>query len=327
MIGRIKMKIDPGSTRKNGVYVAAVKNLDVIPVGTLFLSVVIGTLNRHEDLLKTLSYFANKETYRPFEVLIVDQSDSVDPRLRAFLDRNSDRFRAIRLPERNLPKARNAGIELAKGEIIVFVDDDVEILPGFLAGHAAAFADAGIWGATGPAFEPGAHKLVSAQSLTQKNIDDLKSGRNVMRTDFAYDTATLYGCNMSIRRSTFEKIGYFDEFYEGGYCDDVEISRRIKLSGGRLRYTPAAQLVHYQRQTGGRRVNPVNSARYIRDHVRSVVFVDSMHWISIFRMFRAMILSRHAYRAGQMGFYQTLAFWHAVADARREFNRRNKNAK
>src|SRR5262249_45980927 len=209
MIGRIKMKIDPGSTRKNGVYVAAVKNLDVIPVGTLFLSVVIGTLNRHEDLLKTLSYFANKESYRPLEVLIVDQSDSVYPRLRAFLDRNSDRFRSIRLPERNLAKARNDGIELAKGEIIVFVDDDVEILPGFLAGHAAAFADAGIWGATGPAFEPGAHKLVSAQSLTQKNIDDLKSGRNVMRTDFAYDTATLYGCNMSIRRSTFEKIGYF----------------------------------------------------------------------------------------------------------------------
>jgi GT2 family glycosyltransferase len=321
------MTVDPDSAHGIGVSAAAVKNLDVIPVGTLFLSVVIGTLNRHQDLLRALRYFANEETYRPFEVIVVDQSDWVDPTVRAFMDRNSDRFRAIQLSERNLPKARNAGIQLAKGEVIVFVDDDVEILPGFLAGHAAAFADTGIWGATGAAFEPGARKLVSAQSLTQKDIDDLNSGRNVMRTDFAYDTATLYGCNMSIRRSTFERIGYFDEFYEGGYCDDVDISRRIKLSGGRLRYTPAAQLVHYQQQTGGRRVNPVNSARYIRDYVRSVVFVGSMDWTSIFRMFRAMIFSRPAYRAGRMGFHQTLAFWQAVADAKREFNRRNKNAK
>ena len=320
------MTIDPGAARGIGVSAVVVENLDVIPVGALFLSVVIATLNRPEDLLRTLRYFANEETYRPFEVIVVDQSDWVDPMVRAFLDRNSDRFRAIQLSERNLPKARNVGIQLTKGEVIVFVDDDVEILPGFLAAHAAAFADAGIWGATGAAFQPGARKLVSAQSLTQKDIDDLNSGRKVMRTDFAYDTATLYGCNMSIRRSTFDRIGYFDEFYEGGYCDDVEISRRIKLSGGRLRYTPAAQLVHYQLQTGGRRVNPVNSPRYIRDFVRSVVFVGSMGWISIFRMFRAMIFSRLAYRDGQMGFYQTLAFWQGVADAKREFNRRNKNA-
>jgi GT2 family glycosyltransferase len=154
----------------------------------------------------------------------------------------------------------------------------------------------------------------------------LNSGREVMRTDFAYDICTLHGCNMSIRRSAFEEIGDFDEFYEN-YCDDVEISHRIKLAGGRLRYTPAAQLVHYQRQTGGVRANPVNSAPYIRNIVRSVVFFDrqsAVRQISILRMFRAMIFSRQAYRSGRMGFHQMVAFWQGVVEAKREFNRRRK---
>jgi len=291
-----------------------------------FLSVVICTLNRHADLLRTLSYFADEETYRAFEVIVVDQSDEADPIVQAFLDKNSDRFGAIRHSEKSLPKARNVGIQLAKGEIIVFVDDDVEILPGFLAAHAATFADQGIWGVTGPAFDPGSRGLLSAQSLTPADIEDLNSGGEVMRTDFAYDICTLHGCNMSIRRSAFEQIGDFDEFYEN-YCDDVEISHRIKLAGGRLRYTPAAQLVHYQRQTGGVRTNPVSSARYIRNQVRSIVFFDrqsALYQIGIFRMFRAMVFSRQAYRAGRMGFQQVVAFWQGVAEAKREFNRRTK---
>jgi GT2 family glycosyltransferase len=296
-----------------------------------FLSVIVCTLNRREDLLRTLRYFADEETYRPFEVIVIDQSDEVDPIVRAFLNKNPDRFRAVRRSEKSLPKSRNVGIQAAKGEIIVFVDDDVEVLSGFLAGHVAAFADPGIWGATGAVFDPATRSLISAQSLTQETIEDLKSGRKIIsNADFAYDISWLPGCNMSIRRSAFEKIGYFDEIYEI-HCDDAEISHRIKLAGGRLRYNPAAQLVHHQRQTGGTRVDPVKSARYVRNYVRSLVFFErqlgksALHQTGLVRIFRRVILSRESYRTGRMGIHQMVAFWRGVADARREFNRRKKS--
>jgi GT2 family glycosyltransferase len=289
-----------------------------------FLSVIICTVNRHDDLLRTLSYFANDETYSPFEVIVVDQSDQVDQRVQALLEKNSTRFKTIHLSEKQLAKARNVGLRLAEGEIIVFVDDDVDIFSGYLAAYAVAFTDPTIWGTTGPVFDASMRKLVSAQSLTQKDIEDLSSGRKVVRTDFPYDICTLAGGNMSIRRSVFDKIGDFDEFYEN-YADDVEISRRIKLAGGRLRYIPAAQLFHYGSQTGG--IRTMSLERFIRNYVKSAVFFDlqsPVRQLSVIRLFRVMILSRRAYRIGQMGVCQTLAFWQGVADARREFNNRRR---
>jgi GT2 family glycosyltransferase len=291
------------------------------------ISVIICTVNRHNDLFRTLTYFADEETYSPFEVIVIDQSDETDPMVKSLMERNSDRFKAVHRSEKHLAKARNVGLQLARGDLIVFVDDDVDILPGYLAAHAAVFIDPEIWGGTGPVFDPGNRNLVSSQSLTQKDVEDLASGRNVMRTDFEYDVGTLAGGNMSIRRSAFDKTGEFDEFYEN-YCDDVEFSRRLKLAGGRLRYTPAAQIVHYGRQTGG--VREMSLASYIRNHVRSVVFFErqaALRQIAILRMFRRMILSRAAYRGGRLGVRQIIAFWQGVVDARREFNHRNKSKK
>jgi GT2 family glycosyltransferase len=289
-----------------------------------FLSVVICTVNRHDDLLRALTYFATDETYSRFEIIVVDQSDQADPRVRSLLEKNSTRFKTIHLSEKQLAKARNVGLQLAQGEIIVFVDDDVDIFSGFLAAHAAAFTDPSIWGATGPVFDASIRKLVSAQSLTQKDVEDLSLGRKVMRTDFPYDVCTLAGGNMSIRRSVFDKIGNFDEFYEN-YGDDLEISHRIKSAGGRLRYVPAAQLFHYGRQTGG--IRTMSLERFIRNYVKSAVFFDlqsPVRQFSILKLFRVMILSRPACRIGQTGFRQTIAFWQGVADARRELNNRRK---
>jgi GT2 family glycosyltransferase len=278
--------------------------------------------------LRTLTYFADEEQYRPFEVIVVDQSDEPDPRVQEFLERNADLFRTIRRSEKSLPKSRNAGIESARGEIIVFVDDDVEVLPGFLGGHAAAFKDADVWGATGPVFNPGACEMVSAPLLTQADIAELNSGRKIIwNAGFEYDIGWLPGCNMSIRRSAFEKMGKFDEMYEI-HCDDAEISHRIKLAGGRLRYTPAAKLIHYQRKIGGTRIDPVKSASYVRKYVRSLKFFELQlgssagHRTSSATLFRNLIISRQGYREGRMRIRQVIAFWQGVAAARREFNRR-----
>src|SRR4051794_12363409 len=96
-----------------------------------FISVVVCTLDRGDDLLRTLRYFLT-ESYKPFEVVVVDQSEHVPGHVQSFLDDHRELFRVIRPKEKSLPKSRNVGIDDARGEIIVFVDDDVEILPGFL---------------------------------------------------------------------------------------------------------------------------------------------------------------------------------------------------
>ena len=90
------------------------------------ISVTIPTLNREEPLCNTLRYFLETETYPSFEVIVVDQSDGHLEATRDFLVRTADKFCYVSTDYKGLPKARNHGTRLARGEIVVFVDDDVE---------------------------------------------------------------------------------------------------------------------------------------------------------------------------------------------------------
>jgi glycosyltransferase involved in cell wall biosynthesis len=100
------------------------------------LSVVIATKDRAPFLAHTLTSLSSQLNAPPFEVIAVDNGSSdgtgeLLDELRAHVP-----FPLVRLfvAEPNRAKARNAGIEAAGGETIVFVDDDVWLPHEFLAG-------------------------------------------------------------------------------------------------------------------------------------------------------------------------------------------------
>jgi GT2 family glycosyltransferase len=262
-----------------------------------FISVIVCTLNRSAHLFRTLSYFVDQEDYTPFEVIVVDQSDELSPTLAKLIEANPDRFRLTRRDQKSLPKSRNAGIRLAKGSILVFVDDDVEILPGFLNAHSVALSDAAIWGSTGPVFVPGdSRDLVSAHLLPPIELHQISACRvNRWDLDFAYEPTYLCGCNMAIRRDALEKIGLFNEVLEI-HCDDAEISSRIRWNGGSLLYTPQARLIHHRVPEGGTRDDPIRSPEYVRKYARSSFFwaretqIDPLR--AIWRLARVFIFCR-----------------------------------
>jgi GT2 family glycosyltransferase len=276
------------------------------------------------DLIRTLSYFVDGEDYAPFEVIVVDQSDDLDPTLGKLIEANADRLRLTRRDHKSLPKSRNAGIRLARGSILVFVDDDTEILPGFLNAHCAALSDAEIWGSTGPVFVPGASlDLLSAEWLTPIELQEISACR-VSRWDlnFAYEPSYLYGCNMAIRRDALEKIGLFNETLEI-HCDDAEISSRIRWKGGHLRYTPQARLIHHRVLEGGTRDDPIRSPEYVRKYVRSSFFWARKTQIdpawAIWRLARVFIICRRP-----LGIRQFVGFCQGVIEGHRDYVRQGR---
>ena len=114
------------------------------------VSVVIATLNRDATLCATIDYFLAREHYRPFEVIVIDQSDQHDKDTARFLEKVRSRIRYEQVGYKGLPRARNDALIIAKGEIIVFVDDDVEPRDEFLSGHVAPYGDKNVWAVTGP---------------------------------------------------------------------------------------------------------------------------------------------------------------------------------
>ena len=99
------------------------------------ISLIVATYKRAEQLLVTLSSVAAQQTApQRWECIIVDNNSTDDTRQRAasFIAEHPDlNIRYHFEPQQGLSHARNAGIAIAQGDIIAFVDDDERIEQGF----------------------------------------------------------------------------------------------------------------------------------------------------------------------------------------------------
>ncbi len=228
------------------------------------LSVVIPTLNREQLLCTTIEYFLTRETYRPFELIVVDQSDRHEPATARYLESAASRIRLERVTFKSLPRARNHGLAMAKGDIVVFVDDDVEPWDGFLSAHLAPYADPKVWMVAGPCPLPGG-TLTRREQLSDQRYRELLGGQSIdLHLDFDYEPCSWgRGCNFSVRRAAAQRIGGFDEAFVGNAVgEDAEFSNRLRENGGIIHYAAKAGLVHVQAASGGCRT--AVGADYVR---------------------------------------------------------------
>src|SRR6266480_3192929 len=89
------------------------------------VSAIIATYNRDAPLCSAISCVLSQDYPSNVELIVVDQSESHSDEVNAFLHNHQQRIRHLRQSEPNLPKARNSGLGVATGELILFVDDDV----------------------------------------------------------------------------------------------------------------------------------------------------------------------------------------------------------
>jgi glycosyltransferase involved in cell wall biosynthesis len=155
----------------------------------------------------------------------------------------SDRVRLLNLAEgpHGPAYARNRGAEVARGEILFFVDADVVLAPGALERVAKTFCDqpgvAAVFGSYDAS--PGAPGLVSQY-------------RNLLH-HFVHQNGNLNastfwaGCG-AIRRQVFESVGGFDEKrFTGPSIEDIELGYRLKALGFRILLDKRLQGTHLKR--------------------------------------------------------------------------------
>ncbi|MCA0247004.1 MAG: glycosyltransferase [Proteobacteria bacterium] len=228
------------------------------------VSVVIATLNREAMLRRTIEVLLSREDYHPFEVIVVDQTEQHEEATTRYLESVSSRIVHRRASYKSLPRARNEGLQVAKGEIVVFIDDDVETGDGFLAAHVAPYADEKVWAVTGPSPTPGERLLsrdeISDEQYAKLFIDD----RLLLNVDFDFEPCSWgIGCNLSVRKSAAMQVGRFDEnFVANAIGEDAEFCYRIRKHGGIIHYAGRAALVHFQDPSGGCRTDV--GADYVR---------------------------------------------------------------
>ena len=217
-------------------------------------SIVIPTLGRVAYLEVTLDSLASQDADEPFEVLVVD--DAAADATRQACERRG--VRCVGHPERRgANAARNTGLRQTTGELVIFVDDDVDAPPGWLRAYLEGArrherADA-FGGPIRPRLEGNAPRACGREDPPITTLDLGGADR---------ECDVVWSANMAGRRSAFERIGEFDESLQGG-GEEQEWLERLRASGGRVVYLAGAGLDH--RRTGGDvRLGPLMRAAYTR---------------------------------------------------------------
>jgi glycosyltransferase involved in cell wall biosynthesis len=213
------------------------------------VSVIVPTVRRGQALARCLAALeAQTLPASAFEVFVVDDSPdgsgALAPpgRLVVHLHRSGGRGAAV---------ARNEGARLARGELLLFLDDDLIAAPDLLerhvASHADGPADAVVIGYSPPCPpRPGLAALGAALWWE----DRFRSMERAAALSF---TDALSG-NVSIRRSAFIDGRGFDPSFEGVRREDWEWGFRLLAGGASLRYEPAAVAAHEYELSAGRRL-------------------------------------------------------------------------
>lgn len=225
----------------------------------MFLSVVVATLDRPDDLAQCLQSLEQIETRHRFEIVVVDNNPSsgvTEEIVRSFK-------RAHYVPEtrRGLSYARNAGIRAARGEIIVTTDDDVTVPPNWLDELCRPFLDPTVAGVTGNVLP------LTLDDASERRFEEYGGlGRGFTRRTFDYRwlRASAYAAetweigataNAAFRAELFadRRVGLLDESLGAGMptgcSEDTYLFYRILLSGKRIVYEPSAYVRHKHRAT------------------------------------------------------------------------------
>ncbi len=143
-----------------------------------------------------------------------------------------------------LSGARQVGAEMARGDIIGFVDDDSVLFPEWAEETIKAYKDPSVIGVTGAALPLWRDK---DSEWLPREYYWLISCTDWTGWDKVTEARSLWGMNMSLRREAFEKAGTFMTSlgYHQPMAEDLEFSLRVKKkTGKRLLYVPRAKVYH-----------------------------------------------------------------------------------
>ncbi len=198
-------------------------------------SVVIPTRNRAEYLAVALASLGRQQFDQPYEVLVVDDGSSVGT---AQVARAAGVRYLLQDPARGLNAARNTGVRMTAAPLIAFLDDDVEVPAGWLAAlvdGADRHPDADALG--GPIRARLEGRAPGSCGREEPPITALDLGPEDSVADM------VWGANLAIRRSAFERLGPFDEAV-AGHGDEEDWLRALQRAGGKSVYLAAAGLDH-----------------------------------------------------------------------------------
>jgi GT2 family glycosyltransferase len=241
------------------------------------------------DLLKSLRQI----TYPNVEVIVVDNASAQNPK-----ETISTQFPEVKVivSEKNLGFAggNNLGIVQAKGEYLLFLNNDTEVDPGFIEPFIQLFETNPQAGAASSKilyFESG--EIIQYAGSTRINPF---TGRNQRvghlekdcgQHDTLRETDLAHGAAMMVPRKVIDKVGMMPEFFFL-YYEEVDWCETIKRGGYKIFYVPASKVYHKESMSIGKK-STLKTYYMTRNRLlfmrRNTEGVEKISWILFFLFF------------------------------------------
>jgi len=300
------------------------------------ISVVVCTRNRAQLLPHLLRSLADQQSAATFEVVVIDNgSTDATPDLLEDWCRREPKFTTACEPLPGLSRAKNFGVRITRGDLLLFTDDDMRIDPDWVESYRRFFAEQRhrLLLAGGPVI-PIPHDLgewprwLNEKALADAGSLDYRGQRELRRFEY------VWGGNMAVPRAIFDRVGQWDESAglqgdqrvaqeDSEFFEDTELQDRVRNAGGSTWFCPGARVHHRvdRRSVTPRRITSTAFARgrndFWQERLRTPGQVESLQrvnalqsvlslagnillwgfWLVLFRFSSAAPALEHARRA------------------------------
>jgi GT2 family glycosyltransferase len=243
-----------------------------LPPDPPLVSVIVPTRD-HGAILKTMveSFFATT-SYRPYELIIVDNQSS-EPAALDYLASLSGRARVLRYDKPfNFSAINNFAVEQARGSVLCLLNNDVEIIEEEWLAEMVSQALRPEIGAVGArllypdrTLQHGGVVvgLGGVASHAHKHLAETAPGY-CGRARIVQDMTAVTAACLCIRKETWQRVSGFEERLAVAF-NDVDFCLRVRATGLRNLWTPYATLLHHESKSRGEDDVPEKRARFLAE--------------------------------------------------------------
>lgn len=240
--------------------------------GNPLISVIIPNKDHTDDLDICLKSLYEKSSYKNFEVIIVE-NNSTEKETFEYYEKIKQRYENLKVVIWtgifNYSAINNFGVSYAKGEYILLLNNDVEIINGNCLEEMLMFAQRKDVGAVGAKLYYSDDTVQHAGVIlglggtaghAHKHFGRSHPGY-MARASIAQNLTACTAACLMMRRDVFDEVGGLDESFEVAF-NDVDLCMKIREKGYLVVFTPYAELYHYESKSRGNDSTPEKLERF-----------------------------------------------------------------
>lgn len=245
---------------KDGIFPSTYKVDWVIP-GEPLVSILIPNKDHTDDLEKCLASIYAKTSWQRFEVIVIE-NNSTDPATFDYYEKAKERFANLQVVKFeggfNFSAINNFGRKFAKGEYLLLLNNDVEIIDGQwltemlmqASRPGAAICGAMLYYPDDTIQHAGIITGLGGYAGHSHKYKKAGGSGYMFRLATVQDFSAVTAACLLVRSEVYDEMGGLDEGFTVAF-NDVDFCLRVRDAGYRIIWTPYARLYHYESKSRG----------------------------------------------------------------------------